>query len=417
MVAAYRADLLASRHPTTPAAVAQGHDVALIVALCVVAAVMVRAALLWLDPRLARVRLEPATKRRLLAAGTAIVVVAGIYTLAGTDLTTSLEAQAKRFTRSDVAQTGDQRDRLTNPGINRLDHWNIDLNGFNAQPLRGQGAGTFALLWNRQRPTDSNSQEGHSLYLETMGELGLVGIVMLAAALLALLWGVVRRVRGPNRPLYAAVLVAALVWALHAGIDWDWEVPAITLWLFALAGQAGAAAPAWTPASGESPGSVRATRPLIRALLVAGCLALAVTPTLVAISQARLTQSVKAYRSGNCARAKERALASIDALGNRPEPFGVIGYCDLQSGSIREAENAMRAAAKRDPANWEYRYGLAIVRATAGRDPRRDARAALRLNPNEARARDLVARLRTSTNPRAWRAAVRQLGLRAGPKG
>lgn len=417
VVAAYRADLLASKEPTTHAAAAQGHDVALVVAICIVFAAGLRTLLLWLDPRLAGVRLDVITRRRLVAAGVVIAVAAGAFVLAGTDAPDRLRAQEKRFTRSDVAQTGDYRDRLTDPGINRLDHWDIALNAFQDQPLRGEGAGTFALLWDLHRPTDSNSEEGHSLYLETMGELGLVGIVLLAIALVALLAGVARRARGPNRALYAAVLVAGLVWALQAGIDWDWEVTAVTLWLFALAGQAGAAAPAWRPSSAAADASAPSgSRGRVRALLAAGCLVLAVTPALVAVSQARLTQSVDSYRRGDCSAAESRARSSLDALGNRPEPHEVIAYCEIRRGSAVAAEGAMRAAVERDPHNWEYHYGLALIRAARGRDPRRQARLALRLNPREALAREAASRLRTD-DPRKWRAAVRQIGLQVRPGG
>ena len=69
-------------------------------------------------------------------------------------------------------------------------------------------------------------RDAHSLYLETLAELGLVGF-----ALLALLIGgvaVTARRAGP-----AAALAA---WALHAGVDWDWELPALTLVAIVLAG-------------------------------------------------------------------------------------------------------------------------------------------------------------------------------------
>ena len=417
LVASYRADLLSTREPTTAAAAAQGHDVALVVAACILFAAGLRALLLWLDPRLAGVRLEQTTRRRLVAAGVVIAVAAGAFVVAGTDLPDRLREQQKRFTRSDLGQTGDNRDRLTDPGINRFDHWNISLDAFRNQRLRGEGAGTFALLWDRDRPDFSESEEGHSLYLETLGELGLVGMVLLAIALVALLAGVARRARGPNRPLYAAVLVVGLVWALHAGIDWDWEIPGVTLWLFALTAQAGASAPAWRPSSAADEGStppgpsVRA-----RALLAGVCLALAATPALVAVSQARLTQSVEAYRRGVCSEAVTRARSSLDAVGNRPEPYEVIAYCELLLGSPAAAEEAMRAAVERDPNAWEYHYGLALIRGARGRDPRRQARLALRLNPKEARTRLAVSRLH-GDNPRRWRTEVEKLGVRLSPGG
>ncbi len=408
VIAAYRADLLASDQPTIPEAVAQGHDVALVILICSVAAAGMRLILVRLDSRLEEVRLSSTAKRRLALGGVALCALALGVALIATDLPDRIDRQADTFTRSDVAQTGDNRDRLLDFGVNRLDLWEVSLDGFNEAPLKGQGAGTFAVRWEQERPTDSDSEEGHSLYLEVMGELGLVGIALLAVALLALLVGVARRMRGPNRALYAAVFTAALVWALHVVLDWEWEIPGVTLWLYALAGFAAAAAPAWQPAGDRAePGG---PRPLVRGLVGVGCVVLAATPMLMAVSQARLNESVRAFALGDCARASEKARASIDAVGSRPEPYELIAYCDARGGFGGSAQRTMRAAVERDPDNWEYRYGLAVVRASAGRDPRRDARHALRLNPREAQARAAVKSF-AATGPRAWRSAAAEIGL------
>jgi hypothetical protein len=45
-----------------------------------------------------------------------------------------------------------------------------------------------------------------------------------------------RRVLRADRALAAGPAAAALTWALHAGLDWDWEMPAVTLVAVALAG-------------------------------------------------------------------------------------------------------------------------------------------------------------------------------------
>ena len=402
VVAAYRADLLASKEPATAAAAAQGHDVALVVLLCTLVAAVLRRAMLGLDVRLASMQLTTGARRRLAAGAAALLVIGGAVALTATDLSARADTQLDRFTRSDLGQTGDNRDRLFDPGINRFDHWEIALDSFERHPLRGSGAGTYALLWDSGRPTDSDSEEAHSLYLEVLGELGLIGLLLLALALASLLIGVAVRARGRSRPLYGAVLAAGLTWAFNAGIDWDWEVAAVTLWLFALGGAALARAP--------EPGSPRAMSnwPL-RAGMAVILLVLAATPALVAASQARLAQSVRAYEAGDCTEATDEALASIDALSVRPEPYEVIGFCDARLGQVGR-EPAIAEAVERDPDNWEYRYGLALVLASAGRDPRPAARAALRLNPREQRAARAVEAFATS-DPRAWRRAASRIGL------
>ena len=72
----------------------------------------------------------------------------------------------------------------------------------------------------------------------------------------------------------------------------------------------------------------------------------------------------------------------------------MLGWCDARFGRVGLAIDAMRAAQRRDPHNWQYAYGLAVTQARAGQDGRPAAQLALRLNPLEPLARDLVRALR-----------------------
>ena len=66
----------------------------------------------------------------------------------------------------------------------------------------------------------------------------MVGLALLLTALGALLAGLAWRLGGEDRPGVAAVLAAATAWAVHAGVDWDWELTAVSVWVFGLAGLA-----------------------------------------------------------------------------------------------------------------------------------------------------------------------------------
>ena len=43
---------------------------------------------------------------------------------------------------------------------------------------------------------------------------------------------------GPTASLHGAIFASIAAWAAHAGIDWDWELPAVSIIPFALAGAA-----------------------------------------------------------------------------------------------------------------------------------------------------------------------------------
>jgi hypothetical protein len=95
-------------------------------------------------------------------------------------------------------------------------------------PLFGSGAGTFALYWARSGHVASRggALDVHSLYLETLAELGPLGLVLLLATLLYPLRAAFAYRRVPYVPAAASAYVAFLV---HAGLDWDWEMPVVVV--------------------------------------------------------------------------------------------------------------------------------------------------------------------------------------------
>jgi hypothetical protein len=126
---------------------------------------------------------------------------------------------------------GEGRDRLTSIRGTRSDLYRVAIDGFEGAPLIGEGAGTFEFRWIRERDVTEKVRDAHSLYLETLSELGLVGMAMLALFLGALIVAALRsriRPRAISRSQAAGVTAACTVWLVHAGVDWDWQMPALT---------------------------------------------------------------------------------------------------------------------------------------------------------------------------------------------
>jgi O-antigen ligase len=118
--------------------------------------------------------------------------------------------------------------RLVSLRSNRYEYWKVAGRAFAGEPLRGVGAGGWAVRWRRERPFNAQARNAHSLYFGTAAELGLVGLALLAAWLA----GVALAARDALRaaPEAAAGLVAVVaVWAAHVALDWDFELPAATL--------------------------------------------------------------------------------------------------------------------------------------------------------------------------------------------
>ncbi|MBX5442494.1 MAG: O-antigen ligase family protein [Solirubrobacteraceae bacterium] len=126
-------------------------------------------------------------------------------------------------------------ERLASTGSNRYAYWRVALRTAADHPLGGVGAGGFRVEWLRERPFRESVRDAHSLYFETLAELGLVGFALLCALLAGVLLAV-RRVLAADAALATGPAAALAVWAAHAGVDWDWELPALTLVAVALAG-------------------------------------------------------------------------------------------------------------------------------------------------------------------------------------
>ena len=153
--------------------------------------------------------------------------------------------------RSRDPQFGANPDRLRSLDSNRYRYWRVSLDTFAERPLLGIGSGAFVVEWLQQRDVDDPTREPHSLPLGTLAELGLVGLAALLVFVLGL--GAVARHEWRRDPALATGPVAVLMlFAAHSAIDWDWEMPALTLLALAL----GAALVAWADMAGPA-----ATRP------------------------------------------------------------------------------------------------------------------------------------------------------------
>jgi O-antigen ligase len=110
----------------------------------------------------------------------------------------------------------------------RASYWHVAWHEYTAHPVLGSGAGTFALFWDRSGRAASRggALDAHSLYLEMLAELGPLGLALVALLLLVPLRNIGKRRHVPYVAVAASAYVAFLV---HAGLDWDWELPAVVL--------------------------------------------------------------------------------------------------------------------------------------------------------------------------------------------
>jgi UDP-GlcNAc:undecaprenyl-phosphate/decaprenyl-phosphate GlcNAc-1-phosphate transferase len=156
------------------------------------------------------------------------VVVAGA---AIHDPAHAISRQWNAFTH--LGGTNDQRTRFVSGGGNRYDYWRIALDELKSQPLRGVGAGSYQFAYYKERRTQEDIRQPHSIELQALSELGLVGGGLVAIFIGAVLVGLVRRASQARRsPAEAGLVVAAggifLVWLVHTSVDWIHLIPGVT---------------------------------------------------------------------------------------------------------------------------------------------------------------------------------------------
>jgi tetratricopeptide (TPR) repeat protein len=196
---------------------------------------------------------------------------------------------------------------------NRLDWWGEAWDIFRADPLAGAGAGTFEVARKRYRETASPVTEPHSVPLQFLAGMGLVGLALFVALVAAAASAAVaarRRLEGGERDAAAALSVALALWLAHALVDYDWDFVAVTgPVLFAAGVLAAAGRPA--PAS---------ARPLAAAAAVALALAAAVSVVTPWLAERSVRDVGTALDRGDLAAAADAAerARSLDPLALAP---------------------------------------------------------------------------------------------------
>jgi O-antigen ligase/polysaccharide polymerase Wzy-like membrane protein len=161
----------------------------------------------------------------------AVALVAGVAAVAAVhDPVGKLSDQYNAFTELKPA---DRSSRFTSGGGNRYDYWRIAWGQFSDHPLNGVGAGNFDRTYFLERRTKEDVRQAHSIELQTLGDTGLVGAVLLGMFLVAVFVAIWRRSRVARLDdVEAGLTVAAagifVVWLAQTSVDWLHLIPGLT---------------------------------------------------------------------------------------------------------------------------------------------------------------------------------------------
>lgn len=266
-------------------------------------------------------------------------------------------------------------------GEGRYELWRSAAEENGTRPLAGTGSATFVYWWAREGDVRATVLDTHSLYMQTLGELGVVGLALLAAFLAAVLIGGARatlRAGQRGRPQLAAAVAGCTAFCVVAVFDWMWQIPVLPVALMLLASVLVTAGP-----RGRESGAALPWLPLRAAIALAAVAAIvAIAIPLASTSAVRRSQADA--RAGDLAAALQAARTAQNAQPSAATPRLQQALLLEAGGDFRLAAGAAHAATEREPTNWRTWLILSRIEAERGRAAAalRAYRKARSLNPH-----------------------------------
>lgn len=327
---------------------ATGGEGGLGVAAALLLAGLGSAAVAWITTTIDvdRLRMPSRQARRAVPVAVAVAVALVALAVAGSGAIGDVK---RGFLDDELPEGSSGTERLATAGGDRNELWGSALDAFSSEPVSGIGSGAFEFWWTRDGRLSQPVVDAHSLYFETMAELGLIGLVLLLAVLAALLYAAISarselRRRG-DRGASAAMIAAFVVFCFHAGFDWMWEYPALVAVAF------GGITIAAAGGTGRRPsGSTLPVGPRVGMVAAATLLGAAQLPGVVATD--RLRDSEVELAAGDPEAARE--LAS-DAVSAQPWSASARSQRALAAealGDLEDARDDVADARRREPTNW-----------------------------------------------------------------
>lgn len=327
---------------------------------------------------------------------------------------------------TETAPTEQGAARLTAASSTRGKYWREAGRVFSDRPAVGVGAGNFQTARLHHRSDPSRTRHAHGFVPQTLADLGVIGVVLTSALLLAWLVAAARvtalhprrlpfRRRADDPPprrdwdgdriALVALSLIAVVFGLQSLIDWTWFVPGPTAMALVAAGFVAGRAPlgegfeeSAEPGLPERPGALWPPRePSPQRLLTASAVLLAALLTAWAIWQPEgadraTTHAIELAEAGEVDAAIARTEDAADMNPLSPEPLLIQAGIETTAGRESAARVSLEQAVLKFPGDPQTWYQLAAFQLGTLDQPRKAAatvRGAIFLDPLSVPARTL----------------------------
>jgi hypothetical protein len=344
---------------SNPVAISEGHHVALVVGIAAVLG-----ALVWYGiNELIERRPIPQPPRIAGYAVTALFVVLVVVAIA-------LSHPVWRFNQfrspnfgnyGSTNQTFVEQHLLSSSGSGRWQFWGAAISQFKEHPLQGGGAGSWFYFW-LQHKTSIYSLSAHSLYLEALGELGIVGFLLILGAVLVALVGAVRAARALVSAEIAAAAAVAIAFFVAAAYDWVWDLAGITVVGMGMVGVALGASPI---------GELKPWRreSIVRPVVALAAVGAVIAQFVVLSATLHLRNSYAADKLSDAKGATAQALAAKALEPWAATPYLQLGELAQAEGQYKIAHRWLMDAIKRSPLDSNLWATAAHIDVLGGRIP------------------------------------------------
>ena len=246
-------------------------------------------------------------------------------------------------------------------GSNRYDFWRVAIDRFRERPINGIGTDNFLLDYMRERRSNESPRVPHSVELQLMSQLGVIGALLGLMFFVAAFGGAFpRRSDGAaGAAVAAASVTGAIYWLIHASEDWFWEIPGTFAPVIVLLGCAAAV-------RGGTSQPVRFGK---RSTIGVGAVGVMIGAALLVPWWAdRLAREASNGWPSDPAKALGQLDRSAWLNPLSSTPASLTGQIEVQLGDLEAAYSSYGHAIGRDPGYWYWHFQRAAAASALGRN-------------------------------------------------
>jgi hypothetical protein len=313
--------------------------------------------------------------------------------------------------------------RIAAASSTRGKYWREAGRIFDDRPVVGVGAGAFATARLRHRTDATVSRHAHGFVAQTLADLGIVGVLVTTALLIAWLVAALRATglhprRLPfrrddgeppprrdwdgERTAVVALSLVAVVFGLQSIIDWTWFVPGPTAMALVAAGFVAGRGPVPAVAAGARTAELPSLRwppprPATDRLIGAGAIVLAAVIVAWAIwqpeaSERATNRALELIDERDYAAAISKTEDAEDANPLSPDPLFVRAVAETSAGQEDAARHTLEQAVLKfpgDPQSWLNLARFQLATMDRPKDSLDTVQGVLYLDPFSAQGRQL----------------------------